>query len=104
MLQIFVECSKGTYIRSLAYDLGAALGTGAYLDALVRTRHGPFAIEDATTLEGLEAAFREGTWHESFYPPEFILAGWQTYTATEEQKRDIIQGKPYISRPAPNEN
>src|SRR5438128_1475823 len=33
-LSIFVECSKGTYIRSLAYDLGAKLGTGAYLDAL----------------------------------------------------------------------
>jgi tRNA pseudouridine55 synthase len=100
ILQLFVECSKGTYIRSLAYDLGAALGTGAYLDALIRTRHGPFSIEGATTLEGLEAAFREGTWEESLYPPEYILAGWPTYTATAEQEREIMQGKP-LYRPAP---
>jgi tRNA pseudouridine55 synthase len=100
ILQIFVECSKGTYIRSLAYDLGAVLGTGAYLDALVRTRHGPFSIEGATTLDGLEAAFREDTWRESLYPPEYILADWRTYTTTAEQERDIMQGKP-LHLPAP---
>jgi tRNA pseudouridine55 synthase len=100
-LQIFVECSKGTYIRSLAFDLGVALGTGAYLQALVRTRHGPFAVEGATTLEGLEAAFKEGTWQESLYPPEYILGGWPTYTTTPEEQLAIIQGKPLFA-PAPN--
>ncbi len=93
-LQLFVECSKGTYIRSLAHDLGAALGTGAYLTALRRTRHGPFALEGATTLEGLAAAFEEGTWQESLYQPEYILAGWPAHTATEEEAREIVHGKP----------
>jgi tRNA pseudouridine55 synthase len=94
VMVIYVECSKGTYIRSLAHDLGAALGTGAYLDALVRTQHGPFTLEGATTLEGLEEAFREGTWQESLYLPEFILAAWETHIASPEEAKAITQGKP----------
>jgi tRNA pseudouridine55 synthase len=99
LLHIFVECSKGTYIRSLAHDLGAALGTGAYLDDLTRTRHGPFTLEDATTLDGLEAAFKEVTWQEILYPPEHILAGWQRHIATSEEEVAITQGKPLTLPP-----
>jgi tRNA pseudouridine55 synthase len=99
-LQLFVECSKGTYIRSLAHDLGAMLGTGAYLTALQRTRHGPFTLEGAITLGGLAAAFEEGTWQESLFPPDYILADWQEYVATEAEARDILQGKP-LRLPAP---
>ncbi len=50
-----VVCSKGTYIRSLARDLGAALGCGAHLTRLVRTRIGEYRIADAFTLEAIEA-------------------------------------------------
>jgi tRNA pseudouridine55 synthase len=101
-LQIFVECSKGTYIRSLAHDLGVMLGTGAYLGALLRTRHGPFNLEGASTLEELESAFASGTWQEKIYPPEYILANWPIHVVTSEQEHDIIQGKPlYISAPQP---
>ncbi len=50
-----VVCSKGTYIRSLARDLGAALGCGAHLTALRRTRIGEFRVEDALTLEAVQA-------------------------------------------------
>ncbi len=92
-LQIVVECSKGTYIRSLAYDLGAVLGTGAYLQDLTRTRHGPFSIEGAITLEGLQAAMQQDTWHEALYPPEYILRGWHTHTTTPEEELAIRQGK-----------
>lgn len=46
-----VTCSTGTYIRSLAHDFGAALGCGAYLSSLCRTRIGEFGIEDAMTME-----------------------------------------------------
>lgn len=49
-----VACSKGTYIRTLAEDIGAALGCGAHITALRRTRIGPFLIEDAVGLEALE--------------------------------------------------
>jgi len=50
-----VDCSAGTYLRSMAHDLGAALGTGAHLHELCRTRSGPFQLSQAVTLEALEA-------------------------------------------------
>ena len=53
-----VECSKGTYVRSLAHDLGAALGVGAHLVALRREAIGPFNVEEAFTLDGVVAAAR----------------------------------------------
>lgn len=53
-----VVCGKGTYIRSLAHDLGQALDTGAYLSSLRRTATGGFRVEGAWTVEGLEAWLR----------------------------------------------
>jgi tRNA pseudouridine55 synthase len=53
-LSIFVHCSKGTYIRVLADDIGRALGPGAHLTALRRTVSGPFTLQNAITLEALE--------------------------------------------------
>ena len=50
-----VVCSTGTYIRSLANDYGAELGCGAYLGSLCRTRIGEFKMEDAMTIEDIEA-------------------------------------------------
>src|SRR6266700_3859573 len=60
-LTLAIECSKGTYIRSLAYDLGEHLGCGAYLGALVRTRSGPFTLAGSITLEQLAEASEEET-------------------------------------------
>jgi tRNA pseudouridine55 synthase len=51
-----VDCSAGTYVRALARDIGLAVGSAAYLGALVRTRSGPFRIEDAHTLDEIRAA------------------------------------------------
>ena len=51
MLTIDIECGKGTYIRSLARDIGVALGVGGMLASLVRTRVGEFGIEDSVELE-----------------------------------------------------
>jgi tRNA pseudouridine55 synthase len=53
---IEVECSAGTYVRSLARDLGAAVGTAAYLGALSRTASGPFAVDAAIDVEAIRAA------------------------------------------------
>ncbi|PRB64938.1 tRNA pseudouridine(55) synthase TruB [Microbacterium maritypicum] len=55
-LDVIVDCSSGTYIRSLARDLGAALGVGGHLTALRRTRVGPFEVTDAVGLDALEGA------------------------------------------------
>lgn len=55
LLKIRVVCSKGTYIRALARDIGQALHSGAYLTALERTRIGDYRIEDCLTLEDFPA-------------------------------------------------
>ncbi|HEV7477019.1 MAG TPA: tRNA pseudouridine(55) synthase TruB, partial [Burkholderiales bacterium] len=55
LMELRVRCSKGTYIRTLAQDIGAALGCGAHLAALRRTGSGRFRIDDAAGLEALAA-------------------------------------------------
>ena len=57
---IDVECSAGTYIRALARDIGEAVGSAAYLGALVRTASGPFRIDDAVALDDIRAAASDG--------------------------------------------
>lgn len=69
-----VACSPGTYIRSLAHDLGAALGTGAHLAALVRVASGRFTVEDAASWDALEAAMADGTWVRWLLPADWAVA------------------------------
>lgn len=59
-LELRVRCSKGTYVRTLAEDIGEALGTGAHLAALRRTASGPFRLKDASTLEELAGLSADG--------------------------------------------
>ena len=56
-----VVCSTGTYIRSLAFDFGKALGCGAHLSSLCRTRIGEFSIKDAMSIEAFEKKVKENT-------------------------------------------
>lgn len=67
-LAIVVECSAGTYIRSLAHDLGESLGTGAHLVALRRLKAGPFSLAEAIALDELDHAMQEGRWEEYLLP------------------------------------
>lgn len=55
VLRLRIDCGRGTYIRSLARDLGEALGVGGYLTQLRRTRVGPFSVRDAVALDALRA-------------------------------------------------
>ena len=56
--EILVDCSKGTYIRALARDLGEALGSGAFLHSLRRTKNGGFSVEEALSIEDISSIFR----------------------------------------------
>lgn len=58
-IRVRILCSKGTYIRSFARDLGLALGSGAYLSSLQRTAIGPYKLENALTLENFENILKE---------------------------------------------
>ena len=55
--EILVDCSKGTYIRALARDLGEALGSGAFLHSLRRTKNGGFTVDEALDIEELKRIF-----------------------------------------------
>jgi tRNA pseudouridine55 synthase len=73
-LTLAITCSKGTYIRSLAYDLGETLGYGAHLSALVRTRSGPFTLAESITLPQLAEVIEQGIWNTYVYPPDSALS------------------------------
>jgi tRNA pseudouridine55 synthase len=89
-----VVCGKGTYIRSLAHDLGETLGCGASMQSLVRLRVGPFSIEDAVTLPRLEEIFREGHGTDCLYPIDFVLTSFDAILVSHEQQCALIHGNP----------
>jgi tRNA pseudouridine55 synthase len=74
-LVLDVRCSKGTYVRSLAEDLGETLGCGAHLAALRRTASGPLTLAGALTLEALEAV-PEAEREACLRHPDTLLADW----------------------------
>ncbi|MCL1877456.1 MAG: hypothetical protein FWF80_01220, partial [Defluviitaleaceae bacterium] len=68
-----VSCSKGTYIRSLCADIGDALGCGAVMGDLVRTRSGRFSLGDALTIEEIKAMAERGEADKLIVPPDKLL-------------------------------
>jgi tRNA pseudouridine55 synthase len=93
LLILEIECGKGTYIRSIAHDLGREIGSGAYLKSLVRTAYGPFNLKNAAALELLQLAVADDIWESLPFTPDFILSGWPIATLTAEQVTWLIQGK-----------
>lgn len=90
---IEVVCSAGTYIRSLAHDLGQTLGCGAHLTALTRTAAGDFRLKNAYTLEALDALARAGRLPEALLPPETALAALPVIVLTPEQEQAVRFGQ-----------
>jgi tRNA pseudouridine55 synthase len=84
-----VECSKGTYIRALARDLGERAGCGAYLSALVRTRCGVFELGQSVALAALE---RAADWRAYLLPMEYGLSAWPRVDLDGEQAARILNG------------
>jgi tRNA pseudouridine55 synthase len=101
-LVITVACGKGTYIRALARDIGAALGCGAHLAALQRTFVGPFSIGDAVALADLQA--NPGRLALALIPPEAALAGWPAAHLDAEGARRVRNGLPVALDDAPGEH
>ncbi len=93
-LTLELDCSRGTYVRSLAHDLGQALGCGAHLSGLVRTRVGTFTLEDAVTLEAAEEAFRDGDGETLLAPVDSVLGGLEAVTVTDEETEAVRKGQP----------
>ncbi len=97
VLCIDVTCSKGTYIRSLARDLGAAAGTGAHLSRLVRTRSGTFTLDDAMSLDQLERSMGTDGWETIAYPADRVLEHLPAMSLDHDLARDWSHGKPVMA-------
>jgi tRNA pseudouridine55 synthase len=89
---IDVHCSSGTYVRSLANDLGITLGCGAYLVGLRRTKSGRFSLRDATPLRKLEEAFTAGNWYQYLIPAAEALAEWSAVELTPDEVEEVKHG------------
>lgn len=89
---ILIDCSKGTYIRSLARDLGEAVGAGAHLSNLVRLRSGPFDLCDAVTIEALERLDLPWAWPSIAIHPDVPTQEWPALILDEEGARRWRQG------------
>jgi tRNA pseudouridine55 synthase len=99
-LTLEVECSKGTYIRSLAYDLGERLGCGAHLGSLVRLRSGPFTLDGSLTLEELAGALEDGSWINFLYAPDEALLDRQAVIVGPATEKRLLLGQDlYFSPP-----
>ena len=89
-----VKVSSGTYVRSLAHDIGAKLGCGAHLKSLRRTTCGEFTLADAHTLEEIEAANKAVDIDSVFIHPRKLLPEFPSVTANEESAAHIRSGRP----------
>jgi len=90
---IEVECGKGTYIRSLAHDLGQCLGCGSYLRSLVRRKSGLFDISDSLTTTQIESSFRHGYWRSLLYPMDIALQHWAVAIVSKEKEHQLRNGR-----------
>lgn len=89
---IDVYCSSGTYVRSLANDLGKALGTGAHLIGLRRTKSGRFTLRDAVPLRRLKEAFDAGDWYKYLIPAADALGDWPVVELDSDQVELVRHG------------
>lgn len=91
-----VECSSGTYVRSLAHDVGQELGCGAFVRELARLRYGCFDISEAIPLASLEEAFHRGYWPKFLYPIDEVLLDWTAVIVDEGDENSIRNGRPVV--------
>jgi tRNA pseudouridine55 synthase len=92
-LDVVVDCSSGTYIRSLARDLGAALGVGGHLTALRRTRVGDFDVASAVDIDSLEGA-------ATLTPAQAAARIMPTLAVSADEARDLRHGKRLVGQAA----
>jgi tRNA pseudouridine55 synthase len=86
--------ASGTYMRSVAHDMGQIMGCGAHLESLRRTAVGEFELADACTLEELDSAFKRGETDDLFIHPRKLLPQFPCVTANDEMAARIRTGRP----------
>lgn len=96
--QVYVECSKGTYIRSIANDLGQVLGCGGYLTRLIRTKAGKFLLENSKKMEDFSS--KEIVENNLIEP--ISMLNYETYSLNDSEKIDISNGKLLLNKSIKN--
>lgn len=99
---IDVYCSSGTYVRSLANDLGDALGTGAHLIGLRRTKSGQFTLRDAVPLRSLKESFDAGDWYQFLIPAAEALGDWPMIELNADEVELVRHGHRVPAEPEAN--
>ncbi|MDO8753795.1 MAG: tRNA pseudouridine(55) synthase TruB [Anaerolineales bacterium] len=89
---IDIHCSSGTYVRSLANDIGIKLGCGAYLVGLRRTKSGRFTLRDSVPLRKLQEAFTAGNWYQYLIPAAEALGDWPAVELNPDEVEGIRHG------------
>ncbi|MDA1227574.1 MAG: tRNA pseudouridine(55) synthase TruB [SAR202 cluster bacterium Casp-Chloro-G4] len=84
VVTIEVFCGRGFYMRSLAYDLGDALGCGGHMKSLVRLKNGPFSLANSLSLEEAEQKLQDGEWQDILHSPDVVLSSMDA----------VVVGKP----------
>lgn len=97
-ITIEIDCGKGTYIRSLAHDIGQKIGCGAHLASLRRTSVGEITDSRAMTLEEIESRHIDNTLEEAFLPVDSVL-GFQSITVADRFRASLSNGR----QPTPND-
>lgn len=86
-----IQCGRGMYVRSLAHDIGVALGCGAHLSQLDRIRTGPFDYSTALEISKAETACATGHWASCLYPIDYPLMKFRAATVTQDTEQAIRQ-------------
>lgn len=98
-LRLSVRCSAGTYVRTIAHDLGVRLGCGAHVESLRRTVSGPFRIEEARSLDELEALGRAGNLKDAIAPAADLLPEFPAVFVDDLTSARIRQGRDFTASP-----
>ena len=97
IVKLRIKCGKGFYVRSLANDLGSILGCGAIIQALTRTKSGPFEIENAITLDEAEENFVNKEFNNMIIPLDVAVNHLPIVNVTHEEANDLSNGKKIFS-------
>jgi tRNA pseudouridine55 synthase len=99
LARLRVRCSAGTYIRTIAHQLGILLGCGAHVDELVRTKSGPFTLDKAFTLEQLQQLKDEGKLESALLPAAELLPQFPVVFVDDITTAQIRQGRDFNASP-----
>ncbi len=90
--EIKVLCSKGTYIRTLCNDIGEALGCGAYMSYLLRTRTGNFYIDNAIKLDDIDRFLQYNKLNDILLPMDIVLSGYKKISVLNKANKFLYNG------------